>query len=495
MWPPGFHFLSIAFHLLDAVLVYVLLRKFYSSLPCLVGTMFFAVHGGHFRSIYWISAVPEPMALAFFLTSFLLFLRFDRQKNRSAFILSVAAMGLGMMCKESVLSLPLVLAAYCLFFSRKRIFWTLPHFLIAGAYTVLRVTSPAVRAAPYALTFGKGIWFNLQAYLSWAAGITDSFLKLTLKWEPARSYAGVAVAAVVVIALLLFLSRDKKVGLFLVVWFVVALQPVLYFAQHIDSYYLAPALPALSLLIASVLEPLKGFKDWKRGILALAIVLFIVSASTASVWKEGRWWNERTFIARTIVRQMPDVNRQVPSGRIAYLFGFGPWELGAMQEDAVLSAYGYPPTRFILLGLDSRTPEQIIHLKEYGGLEDYYCFLYSDGKLLNVTEEFRKDPDLFIAIQTPSQVELRVNSGQLTAGRDTLTLQISQLNARAIDVVYTLDGRELSRVKEWRLREDGSTSVFVDASTRKGLYHFVAIRDSNGPKGNWISVDARVCLK
>ncbi len=493
--PAGFHFLSMAIHLADAALVYMLLRKFCPKLPCLVGAFFFAVHSAHFRSVYWISAVPEPMALAFYLTSFLFFIRFDRERKPGALVLSTASMALGMMSKESLLSLPLVLAAYTLFFSRKRILWTLPHFFIAGVYVLCRMTSPAVKAAPYALTFGLGAWDNLLAYVSWAAGFTESLLKLTLKLEPESSYAAIAAGALIAGVLLLVFSKDRKVGLFAVVWFVLALQPVLYFVNHIYSYYLAPALPAFSLLLASAFYPLRDLRDWKRGALALAVTVFILSASAASVWKEGRWWNERAQVARTILDEMPEVVRQVPSGRGAYIFGFGDFEFGAMQNDAAFHTYGFSPWRFIQFGLDPRTAGQILHLEGTGDIAGCFAFLYSGGRFINVTDEFRRDPHPFLVIGTPPTAVMQVNSEELTAGRDTMVIRFTQPDARAIDLVYTVDDRELSRIRGWRLDATGSASVFVDSSTGKGLYHFIAVRDSLDPKGNWFSVDVRVRVK
>jgi hypothetical protein len=37
MWPPGFHFVSISLHLAGVTLLYLLLRGFFSVIPCLAG--------------------------------------------------------------------------------------------------------------------------------------------------------------------------------------------------------------------------------------------------------------------------------------------------------------------------------------------------------------------------------------------------------------------------------------------------------------------------
>ena len=188
MWPAGFHGASLIAHLLGATLVYALLRNFFSPLPCLTGTFFYAVHSAHFTSVYWISAFPEPMALVFYLAALILFIRFDRGGDRRCYVFSLAAMVLGILSKESILSLPLVLAAYCLLISRRKLVWTLPYFSISLLYVSMRATSPLVRASPYPLTFGWEAWNNLMAYLSWAAGFSETLLKIKFQWNLERSY-------------------------------------------------------------------------------------------------------------------------------------------------------------------------------------------------------------------------------------------------------------------------------------------------------------------
>ena len=177
LWPPGFHLVSLSWHLLASALVYLLLRHFFSSVPCLVGTLFFTVHGAHFSSLYWISALPEPMALVFYLSALVLFIRFDRSKDHRAYAASIGAMVLGLMSKESILTLPLVLAAYCALLAPRRLLWTSPHFVLTGLYALLRAISRMVNIAPYPLNFGREAWHNLIAYLSWTAGFTETLIK------------------------------------------------------------------------------------------------------------------------------------------------------------------------------------------------------------------------------------------------------------------------------------------------------------------------------
>jgi Dolichyl-phosphate-mannose-protein mannosyltransferase len=129
--PFGFHLGSLAFHLAGVGVLYLLLRRFAGTAAALAVCVFYSVHSAHCRSVGWIAAVPEPMALFFYVSALLFFVRFDREDRTSFLVLSVAAMMLGVMSKESILTVPLVLAAYCLLFSPRRLFFVLPHLILS----------------------------------------------------------------------------------------------------------------------------------------------------------------------------------------------------------------------------------------------------------------------------------------------------------------------------------------------------------------------------
>jgi len=82
------------------------------------------------------------------------------------------------------------------------------------------------------------------------------------------------------------------------------------------------------------------------------------------------------------------------------------------------------------------------------------------------------------------------------AARDTLVLKVVNLEARAVDVLYTLDGNAMPPVRNWYLERDRALRVFVSTSTPKGVYHIIGIRDSALPEVNrWIRVDATVRVR
>jgi hypothetical protein len=85
---------------------------------------------------------------------------------------------------------------------------------------------------------------------------------------------------------------------------------------------------------------------------------------------------------------------------------------------------------------------------------------------------------------------------EVTAGRDTLLLRILNLDASAIDVHYTLNGRHMPIIHAWPLNQNHMISVFISDITPKGRYVYEAIRDSgNRSPFGWIRVDVPIVVK
>jgi hypothetical protein len=89
-----------------------------------------------------------------------------------------------------------------------------------------------------------------------------------------------------------------------------------------------------------------------------------------------------------------------------------------------------------------------------------------------------------------SGVQSNANPPVVRVGKDTIVFHIAGLSARAIDVLCTLDGRELPPQRNWALTSSGEIRMKVGLSTQKGLYHFIGVRDSDESDPNrWIEID------
>ncbi len=94
------------------------------------------------------------------------------------------------------------------------------------------------------------------------------------------------------------------------------------------------------------------------------------------------------------------------------------------------------------------------------------------------------------------EVRLEVTPQEAQRGKDTLHLRLSGMKARALDLLYTLDGEAMEPVRKWFLDDDLTAEVFVSVTTRPGLYHFIGIRDSDDAvSSRWIRIDVAVRVR
>ena len=70
------------------------------------------------------------------------------------------------------------------------------------------------------------------------------------------------------------------------------------------------------------------------------------------------------------------------------------------------------------------------------------------------------------------------------------------LKLRTIDVLYSINGELMPPLRYWNLDENQVARYPVSASTRRGLYHIIGVRDSSAPKPErWMRVDSRILIR
>jgi hypothetical protein len=500
LWPAGFHIFNMASHLIAVLLLYKLLRQFSGALAAIIGSLFYAVHSVHLMAIYWISAFPEPLAMIFFLTAVLLFVRFDRRHDRLAYYFSLIAMLFGIMSKESILTLPLILSIYCLIWTRSRLLWTLPYWGLSGAYITLRIISSAVELAPYDLTLGRQTADTIAAYLAWMAGFSANVVA-KLGWSVPKSYYWIAIGFAFILLLLLLLSRNKQASIFALFWIAFALQPILYFSDHSVPYYLAPATAGFSIFLATALSPLKDFTGWK-GWLLLPAATGVLWLFYLGIKPEGDWWSRRTLARKELVEKLLDINKRVPEGGTAYIAGLKHEELENFESGAILNTFHLQPTRFrfLLPELDPDLPASLDRLARSDAVKRAYCFVLSEGTITDRTTAFRADPLSFspqapIVFHDVPGVKLDISPPIAHRGTDTLIIKTINLEARIIDVLYSLNGQLMPPLLNWHLDTQHSAVMSIGPATPVGAYRFIAIRPSDTADGMWIKIDAHTQVR
>ena len=162
----GFHLVNVMFHAMVSVMVFLLASKListpeksgatppqrnFSSISvsaCLsapfIASLLFATHPIHTEAVAWIAAIPELSYTFFSLLSIYCFLRSGAGMKNRAYIFSVASFSLALLCKESSVTLPIVLFACDLAFRKPGerfsvyVVRYLPFMAVIGIYLVAR---------------------------------------------------------------------------------------------------------------------------------------------------------------------------------------------------------------------------------------------------------------------------------------------------------------------------------------------------------------------
>ncbi len=151
--PWGFHLVNVLFHVgvsLLVLLIGVTLMKesrpsftlTYFS-PPFIAAVLFAVHPVHTEAVAWVAALPEVTFAFFYL------LAFHFYSNTGAFVtyrymISLVSFAVALLCKETAVTLPVLLIAYDLIFKKAHPRFIahavryIPFFVIIGLYAFVR---------------------------------------------------------------------------------------------------------------------------------------------------------------------------------------------------------------------------------------------------------------------------------------------------------------------------------------------------------------------
>jgi tetratricopeptide (TPR) repeat protein len=246
--PLPYHALNVAWHAVSALLLWRVLTQLRVRGPWL-GAAIWALHPVVVQSVAWITEMKNTQSAAFYLLAISLFLQSRKApQRRLLYWLAVLSFAAAITSKPSTVMLPVVLAL-CMWWREGKVPW--PNFraltpffvisLVASAWTIWEqkfhagATGPEWVQTPLQriLISADAIWFYLLK-LIWP----HPLIFIYPRWDvdPAQPLAYVPLAALVIVAIVLFVARSGLLRpvFFAFVYFVITLFPVLDF---FDVYF------------------------------------------------------------------------------------------------------------------------------------------------------------------------------------------------------------------------------------------------------------------
>lgn len=154
--PWGFHLVSILFHCVTSVLVFLIIQRLLavqraslSSVhlsPPFIAALLFASHPIHTEAVSWIAGLPDVAFTFFYLFSLYLYILFRDGSGRS-YLFSILSFSVATLFKEPALTLPIILIAYDYLLKKSDkailagIMTYMPYVVVSGFYLLLRYYS------------------------------------------------------------------------------------------------------------------------------------------------------------------------------------------------------------------------------------------------------------------------------------------------------------------------------------------------------------------
>jgi hypothetical protein len=253
--PLPYHLISLFLYILNAVLFYILLRKFrLRHMPALLTTLLYALSTSFINVVAWISCIQQLLGQLFALATMIFGLTALEKHSLKHMIAASAAYVLALLSIEQVAAIPLVLLIFSVLETNEagmsqRVIKAvrgiyLPFFIMVFYFVFMLLWRRIPTGGPYELHLGRNVIDNIIIYLHWAYAfsIRIPFLINSMK-------SGITATHLVILAAVLFnLTRGRTNGVIVALsYYLLTILPVLFLENH--TYFTHTYIPAFGMLI------------------------------------------------------------------------------------------------------------------------------------------------------------------------------------------------------------------------------------------------------
>jgi tetratricopeptide (TPR) repeat protein len=326
--PSGYHWINIALHVANALLVWCLLARLKVPGAWLAGAIF-ALHPVQVESVAWITEQKNVLMGFFFLLTLLAWVRFIDERTRQRwrfYTLALVLYGLALSAKSTACTLPVALLLI-LWLQKKPISWkrvlqVVPFFLLGLGMGLVTVWweryHVGTRGALFALgpldrvlIASRAVWFYLSK-LIWPSNLTFIYPRWSISPTHLLNYTWSLAGAALCVAIYFgrrYLGRSVEVA---AVFFVATLSPVLGFIMLYtfrytfvaDHYQYLACIGPIALASAGVAALAGTFQRTRRLILSAAVC--VVATLAVLTWRQSTMYGDIEVLWRTTLARSPN---------------------------------------------------------------------------------------------------------------------------------------------------------------------------------------------
>lgn len=282
-----YHVVSLLAYVVNIGLMFLLLGRLrLGHIAALAGTALFASNVAYLHIVGWISCIQQLAAMGFMLVSLISGVDgLNRPSNRNRAV-SLVAFVLALLSMEQAYAVPIILFAYAVTVSEKRLDVRtlaqrlMPHGVVLVIYLVWVLMIKGVpESGPYAMGIGANVLRNLYTYIGW---MYQYWLVIQYR-VPEGLYVSASHIVMVLLIAYHVLRGRPRVAIFGLVSFTATILPVLFLSNHLFYLhtYMASVGP-LFLLAAAVDDVVRFRLSFSRPFAAAGVALVIVAALSLS---------------------------------------------------------------------------------------------------------------------------------------------------------------------------------------------------------------------
>jgi tetratricopeptide (TPR) repeat protein len=322
----GYHLVNILLHFVSALLILFILRFLKLPGPWFVASVF-ALHPIQVESVAWISELKNCLSGVFFLSSILVYLKFDAERKKKLYVIALVLFTLGLMSKSVIATMPVTLLAL-FWWKRGKLNWKLdfipllPFFItgIAAGLFTSWVERKYIGAEGSAFDFtfiercliaGRAIWFYLTKLF-----VPVNLVFIYPRWQISQSVWWqylFPVLSLLLAGVLWSIRKRRRAPFAVFIGFTATIFPVMGFfnvypfrysfvADHFQ--YLACIGPII-LATAGVESALKYFNRNNHSFLKAAIPGVILLTLGLMTLKQSMMYSDLETLYRTTLQKNP----------------------------------------------------------------------------------------------------------------------------------------------------------------------------------------------